>query len=120
MEVTRTLMTKPVVKPASSPAPGPTLVLAAAPAAPSVGITGLDSKLLQDKVVDRILGCIYGNALGDAYGLATEFMYRPQIEAAYGNAAAARRGPFLTLPSWHHDSLPQVQAERPQQPLGRG
>eukprot|EP00026_Physarum_polycephalum_P003546 Phypoly_transcript_03559.p1 GENE.Phypoly_transcript_03559~~Phypoly_transcript_03559.p1 ORF type:complete len:574 (+),score=104.59 Phypoly_transcript_03559:204-1724(+) len=51
-----------------------------------VGVEGLDPACYQNKVIDRILGCIYGNALGDAVGLATEFMTKAEIKKAYGNA----------------------------------
>jgi ADP-ribosylglycohydrolase len=33
--------------------------------------------------LDRILGCIYGQALGDAFGLSTEFWKKKQIKALY-------------------------------------
>jgi ADP-ribosylglycohydrolase len=34
-------------------------------------------------VLDRMLGCIYGQALGDAFGLSTEFWKKNQIKAIY-------------------------------------
>jgi len=34
-------------------------------------------------LINRILGCIYGNALGDAYGLATEFESKREVERNY-------------------------------------
>jgi len=37
----------------------------------------------QRDFLDRLLGCIYGQALGDAYGLSTEFQTRTQIESTY-------------------------------------
>lgn len=33
--------------------------------------------------VNRLLGCAYGQALGDAYGLSTEFQTRVQVEHTY-------------------------------------
>jgi hypothetical protein len=33
--------------------------------------------------LDRLLGCVYGQALGDAYGLSTEFLTRAQVESMY-------------------------------------
>jgi ADP-ribosylglycohydrolase len=35
-------------------------------------------------VCDRILGTLYGNALGDAYGLATEFMTKKEAREIFG------------------------------------
>jgi ADP-ribosylglycohydrolase len=35
-------------------------------------------------IIDKIKGVIYGQALGDAMGLATEFMSRDQALSAYG------------------------------------
>jgi ADP-ribosylglycohydrolase len=37
--------------------------------------------------LDRFLGCIYGQALGDAYGLATEFETRAQVANTYPDSA---------------------------------
>ncbi|XP_062506783.1 ADP-ribosylarginine hydrolase Tri1-like [Corticium candelabrum] len=42
------------------------------------------SKLGRDVLIDKIKGVIYGQALGDAMGLATEFMSRDQAKRAYG------------------------------------
>lgn len=33
--------------------------------------------------LDRLYGCVYGQALGDAYGLSTEFLTRAQVESTY-------------------------------------
>ncbi|ORX91306.1 ADP-ribosylglycohydrolase [Basidiobolus meristosporus CBS 931.73] len=41
--------------------------------------------LSRDSVRDRIRGCIFGNAIGDAYGLATEFMSKKRAAEKYGN-----------------------------------
>ncbi|KAL6059123.1 ADP-ribosylglycohydrolase [Balamuthia mandrillaris] len=49
-------------------------------------VQGLEESCLESKLLDRILGCIYGNALGDAYGLATEFESKEQVTAKYKNA----------------------------------
>ena len=37
----------------------------------------------RDVVIDRIRGCIYGNALGDAMGLATEFLSKAEANKQY-------------------------------------
>jgi ADP-ribosylglycohydrolase len=39
----------------------------------------------QRDFLDRLLGCIYGQALGDAYGLSTEFQTHAQIQSTYPN-----------------------------------
>ncbi|UJR15169.1 hypothetical protein I4U23_002132 [Adineta vaga] len=36
-----------------------------------------------DPLIDRLLGCAYGQALGDAYGLSTEFEDRERVARAY-------------------------------------
>ena len=41
----------------------------------------------QNGFLDRLLGCVYGQALGDAYGLSTEFQTRAQIESTYPDSA---------------------------------
>lgn len=35
------------------------------------------------QVADRILGCAYGQALGDAYGLSTEFLSKAEVSQFY-------------------------------------
>lgn len=42
------------------------------------------SRLTTADLLDRIAGAIFGNCIGDAVGLATEFMNRKQAAAAYG------------------------------------
>ncbi len=37
----------------------------------------------QGDFFDRLLGCAYGQALADAYGLSTEFQTRAQVESTY-------------------------------------
>ena len=37
----------------------------------------------QGDFLDRVLGCVYGQALGDAYGLSTEFQTRAQVQSTY-------------------------------------
>jgi RNA processing factor Prp31 len=44
------------------------------------------------KLIDRLLGCAYGQALGDAYGLATEFEDRERV--AYNYPDASKLIPF--------------------------
>jgi len=48
-------------------------------------VEGLDPRILENKLLDRILGCIYGTALGDAYGLATEFLCKETVNELYGD-----------------------------------
>ncbi|MBD5340862.1 MAG: ADP-ribosylglycohydrolase family protein [Bacteroides sp.] len=36
-----------------------------------------------DKIKDRMLGCLYGQAIGDALGLGTEFMNKDQVLMSY-------------------------------------
>ncbi|KAF9283412.1 hypothetical protein BGZ68_005362 [Mortierella alpina] len=47
------------------------------------------STLTKEQIKDRILGCLYGNAVGDAYGLATEFMTKKAARERYGNGPIA-------------------------------
>lgn len=46
---------------------------------------GLTKEQLKNPLIDSILGCIYGNALGDAFGLSTEFMSKNEINKMYKN-----------------------------------
>jgi ADP-ribosylglycohydrolase len=48
----------------------------------------------QRDFLDRLLGCIYGQALGDAYGLSTEFQTRTQIESTYSDPDPMQLIPF--------------------------
>ncbi|KAG0340688.1 hypothetical protein BG004_006309, partial [Podila humilis] len=43
------------------------------------------STLTNAQIRDRIRGCLLGNAVGDAYGLATEFMTKQSAAERYGN-----------------------------------
>lgn len=43
------------------------------------------TKLPQDVLIDKIRGCVFGNALGDAIGLSTEFMNKEMAQRAYGD-----------------------------------
>ncbi|KAF9401799.1 hypothetical protein BGZ94_005095 [Podila epigama] len=43
------------------------------------------STLTKAQIKDRIRGCLLGNAVGDAYGLATEFMSKDKARERYGN-----------------------------------
>ncbi|KAG0216740.1 hypothetical protein BGX33_012246 [Mortierella sp. NVP41] len=47
------------------------------------------STLTKDQIHDRIRGVLYGNAVGDAYGLATEFMTKRNARHLYGNGPIA-------------------------------
>ncbi|RIB12549.1 ADP-ribosylglycohydrolase-domain-containing protein [Gigaspora rosea] len=42
------------------------------------------SKLSNDEIYDKLKGCIFGAALGDAVGLATEFMSKEKAKKLYG------------------------------------
>ncbi|KAG0323425.1 hypothetical protein BG000_002647 [Podila horticola] len=43
------------------------------------------STLTKTQIRDRIKGCLLGNAVGDAYGLSTEFMSKKSARERYGN-----------------------------------
>ncbi|KAG0221472.1 hypothetical protein BGX31_009809 [Mortierella sp. GBA43] len=47
------------------------------------------SSLSRAEIKDRIRGCLMGSAVGDAYGLATEFMTTSQATQLYGNGPIA-------------------------------
>ncbi|KAF9396511.1 hypothetical protein BGX21_009498 [Mortierella sp. AD011] len=47
------------------------------------------STISREQIKDRILGCLFGNAVGDAYGLATEFMSKSTAHQCYGNGPIA-------------------------------
>ncbi|KAG0287050.1 hypothetical protein BGZ96_008978 [Linnemannia gamsii] len=61
------------------------------------------STLATATIRDRIRGCLLGNAIGDAYGLATEFMTTRQAKELYGNGPIAF-GTDPGYPVWedHH------------------
>ena len=50
-------------------------------------------------VIDRIKGCLYGNALGDAMGLATEFMDKLEVKKYYKGSGPI---PFQDIVSDFH------------------
>ncbi|KAG0337435.1 hypothetical protein BG004_007654 [Podila humilis] len=54
------------------------------------------STLSRDQLRDRIRGCLLGNAVGDAYGLASEFMPKHVAVEHYGNGPIA----FGLEPGW--------------------
>jgi len=68
---------------------------------PDWWIEGLDIDILKDKTIDRLLGTIYGNCLGDAYGLATEFMSKEDVNDFYGPTEVI---PFPKFKRNHHNS----------------
>ncbi|KAL6061609.1 ADP-ribosylglycohydrolase [Balamuthia mandrillaris] len=51
---------------------------------PALKLTENASILPKAELRDRIYGCIFGNAIGDAVGLATEFMNKEQANMSYG------------------------------------
>lgn len=55
---------------------------------PPAGASLLDGS----ELADRVRGCIFGAALGDAAGLAGEFLSRQQIDNFYGSGADFRPG----------------------------
>ncbi|KAK3816706.1 MAG: ADP-ribosylation/Crystallin J1 [Linnemannia gamsii] len=61
------------------------------------------STLATATIRDRIRGCLLGNAIGDAYGLATEFMITKVAKELYGNGPIAF-GTDPGYPVWedHH------------------
>eukprot|EP01116_Phalansterium_solitarium_P010471 TRINITY_DN2528_c0_g1_i1.p1 TRINITY_DN2528_c0_g1~~TRINITY_DN2528_c0_g1_i1.p1 ORF type:complete len:497 (+),score=55.70 TRINITY_DN2528_c0_g1_i1:502-1992(+) len=65
-----------------------------------VPVRGLQPQHHEPPLIDKILGCIYGNALGDAYGLATEFQTKDEVLKIYGN----REVPFPNYKRNYHNS----------------
>ena len=55
------------------------------PSEPICPIEGLSPSQLAHPLVQRLTGVIYGNALGDAFGLSTEFLSSEQVRAMYGD-----------------------------------
>lgn len=52
-----------------------------------------------NNMMDRLLGCAYGQALGDAYGLSTEFETREKVKHKYPDASAIIPFPDYILTS---------------------
>ena len=64
----------------------------------------LEEVLKNDKhgdLIDRLLGCAYGQALGDAYGLATEFEDRQLVEKNYPDESKIIPFPDY-VDTWHN------------------
>jgi len=59
------------------------------------------SVLPSTELADRIRGLVYGAALGDATGLATEFLSRAQVTEFYGADFAYSPQPSKTYPDTH-------------------
>ena len=58
-------------------------------------------KHADNDVIDRLLGCAYGQALGDAYGLATEFEDRQIVAKNYPNKSEIIPFPDY-IDTWHN------------------
>lgn len=54
------------------------------------------------ELIDRLLGCAYGQALGDAYGLATEFEDRGLVERNYPEKSKVIPFPNY-VGTWHNN-----------------
>ncbi|KAH3732774.1 ADPribosylglycohydrolase superfamily protein [Pelomyxa schiedti] len=65
---------------------------------PTYEISGIDPAISASPIVDKILGCIYGNALGDAYGLATEFCTKEWVNEKFHGSQI----PFPDFPRTAH------------------
>lgn len=63
------------------------------------------STLATAAIRDRIRGCLFGNAIGDAYGLATEFMTTAMAKRLYGNGPIAF-GTDPGYPVWEDEHRP--------------
>jgi ADP-ribosylglycohydrolase len=59
------------------------------------------SSLSAGQLADRIRGLVFGSALGDATGLATEFLSREKAAAFYGDGFAFCPTPAKTYPDTH-------------------
>ncbi len=59
------------------------------------------SSLSKEQLADRIRGLVFGSALGDATGLATEFLSREDAAAFYGPDFAFCPAPTITKPDTH-------------------
>jgi ADP-ribosylglycohydrolase len=83
--------------------PSPPAASERAQAAPAAAweVEGLPREALANPVVDRVLGCLYGNALGDAYGLSTEFLNAEEVARMYPDGAAI---PFPDYQRTFHSS----------------
>jgi hypothetical protein len=64
------------------------------------------SSLSKAQIVDRIKGTIYGQAIGDAIGLATEFLTKEQSKAYYGPAGPT--GYDAIIQDFHRSRLVSV------------
>lgn len=54
-----------------------------------LGVKGLTKEQLDDPFLNKVLGVIYGNALGDAVGLATEFLDKKEVCQLYPDGIVA-------------------------------
>jgi len=60
---------------------------------------GAYTQLQEEELVDKLKGVVWGAALGDAVGLATEFMSKAEAQAAYN--ASAKLGPSSRVADSH-------------------
>ena len=66
-------------------------------------IDGLSDVEMNNPLIDRILGTLYGNALADCLGLKTEFLTKKEIPQYYGTGTIDFLGPALTKHSQRWD-----------------
>lgn len=59
------------------------------------------SVLSEEEIADKVRGLVFGAALGDATGLATEFLSRAQVRDFYGDGFAFSPRPARVYPDTH-------------------
>lgn len=92
----------------SASAAAPSAGSGASPSSVLVPLDGLSPLQMAHPLVNKILGVLYGGALGDAHGLATEFLDRASVAhlygAAYDPATGAGAIPFPHTKKTRHSS----------------